>query len=90
MTFVCLKSNINISDSRIVVRDDNGIHVYDDDGNYSFSLQMPPNIGKIFGLLPVRANGGMLGVLSSSGGRYLMSYYDKGLREIVKTVLILK
>jgi hypothetical protein len=77
---------IVLLDSRIVVRDDNGIHIYDEDGKYSFSLQLPTDIGKIFGLLPVRANGGMLGIFSAHKGGYAMNYFGKDLREIVKKV----
>lgn len=74
-------------DARIVVRDDNGVHVFDDEANFSHSLDLPRNI-KIYGVLPVRTNGGMLGIFAQVGNTYKLFFFDRELRNIEKEVNI--
>lgn len=76
-------------DARIVVRDDNGVHVFDDEANFSHSLDLPfdRNI-KIYGVLPVRTNGGMLGIFAQVGNTYKLFFFDRDLRNIEKEVNI--
>merc|ERR1711962_259055 len=74
-------------DARIVVRDDNGVHVFDDEANFSHSLDLPRNI-KIYGVLPVRTNGGMLGIFAQMGMTYKLFFFDRDLRNIQKEIII--
>ena len=68
-----------------MVRDDNGVHVFDDEANFSHSLDLPRNI-KIYGVLPVRTNGGMLGIFAQVGNTYKLFFFDRELRNIEKEV----
>ena len=58
-----------------MVRDDNGVHVFDDEANFSHSLDLPRNI-KIYGVLPVRTNGGMLGIFAQMGMTYKLFFFN--------------
>ena len=50
-------------DGRILVGHDNGVNLYDAEGAFERALDLPK--AKVFGLLPVRVEGGLLGIYVS-------------------------
>jgi len=73
-------------DARIVIRDDSGVHIYDEDAAYLRSLTLPTG-AKVYGIMPVRARGGELAIfvqLPKSG--YRLIFFDKELEKVTTEI----
>ena len=68
-------------DARIIIRDDSGVHIYDEDANYLRTLSLPSG-AKVYGIMPVRANGGQLAIFVQIKGGYRLVFFDKELDKV--------
>ena len=76
----CPSNATILLDGRIIICDQIGVHVYHGDGDYEKQLQFPDNLDRIsvYGLLPVRADNGMLGIfIQTRDKKYKMLYFDR-------------
>ena len=68
-----------------MIRDDNGVHIYDADANFERTLELPSG-AKVYGVLPVRAKGGMLAIFAQFKSGYKLIFYNRNLTEQVGEV----
>jgi len=77
-------------DCRILVGDKRGIHIYSGQGEFEKSVQ-PPQMkhgGKLYGVLPVRQNGGNVVLVVDEGSKVQFVTYDSQMTRVVKTVSV--
>ena len=65
----------------ILVGDKNGLHVYDGDGNYLKSKR-PKCGGTIYGVVPLRCDGGCVQFVIQNGDEYVFERWDKNLDRV--------
>jgi len=68
----------------ILVGDKNGLHIYDGDGNYQKSKK-PKCGGTIYGIVPLRCDGGCVQLVIQNGDEYVFERWDKNLDRCTNT-----